>query len=75
MKFIYEKQEESKPLTLFDVEINQFFVKGGYLCQKEYDNTYVTIADPDGTPRCEHNSGDDFDTIDRILPFVKKIEF
>jgi hypothetical protein len=78
MKFIYEKQEENKTLTLKDVEENQFFVcKAGFLCQKKDSTEYATIADADGNPYCNVYEGSDEENtpIERVLPIVEKIEF
>ncbi len=76
MKFIYEKQEEKKTLTLNDVEDNQFFVcADGYLCQKIGSESYITIADEEGCP-CSGYYRNNTDTpIARLLPIVRKIEF
>lgn len=76
MKFIYEKQEEKKELTLNDVEDNQFFVcADGYLCQKIGGESFMTIADEEGYPSCGYFSDFASVRITRLLPRVEKIEF
>lgn len=76
MKFIYEKQEEKKTLTLNDVENNQFFVDAdGYLCQKIGSESYITIADEEGYPCCGYYRVNPEKSIARLLPIVEKIEF
>jgi len=76
MKFIYEKQEKKKTLTLNDVESSQFFVCAeGYLCQRIGSESYITIADEEGYPCCGYYSVNPETSIKRILPIVEKIEF
>lgn len=77
MKFILETPAEEKRLTFEDVEINQFFVRDGFLCQKVDNWCFNYIAEsPHGAPYADHVTGcaPDF-LIERILPKVLKIEF
>lgn len=76
MKFIYEKQEKKKDLTLKDVQTNQFFVcKDGYLCQKANEEEYITIADNEGYPSSNYFECGKYMPIARLLPLVERIEF
>lgn len=75
IKFIHKP--EDTPLTLADVEVNQFFVNFcGMLCQKASDTAYHVIGAADGTPSADFYEDIAEDTkIKRILNDVVKIEF
>ena len=77
MKFIYAEQAKEKKPTFGDVQINQFFVDyDGYLCQKTTISSFVVIAHHDGTPYSTWlNNVPSVREIERIIPFVEKIEF
>lgn len=75
MKFIYEDKSDKK-LTFACVELNQFYVSGGLLCQKVSDESYNILALSTGYPYSDHiKEAESSDPIDRILPKVIKIEF
>lgn len=80
IKFHYEEPQDSKDLTLDDVECNQFFVnRNGELCQKVTARTYNRITNTHGLPEGEaldyqYNNPTDIE-IQRVLPRVEKIEY
>ena len=78
IEFIEEKFEEKPPIYYFkDVADNQFFVNDiGLLCQKVDDYSYIILADKRGIP-CANWDADARadDKIQRLSPFIKKIEF
>lgn len=76
MKFIYAEKAEKTP-TFGDVQTDQFFVDcDGYLCQKSGPQSLTVVAKPDGTPYSTwSNNVSSVREIERIIPFVEKIEF
>lgn len=77
MKIIFEPTPAQKPLSLEDVQVNQFFInKQGYLCQKVASISYNSIADELGDLYSAHFANQLSNVpIQRILPKAVKIEF
>lgn len=75
IKFVTEEEQKST-LTFDMVEKNQFFIDGGYLCQKINDTSYIVIANKDKSPHTIYVNCVHFKIkIDKILPKVTRIEF
>ena len=74
MKIIFETDPNTK-LKFSDVEIDQFFVYVGMLCQKIHNTSFSIITDFEGSPCADTDNAYADMEIDRILPKVKKIEF
>jgi len=77
MKFILQENQESKPLSLQDVEDNQFFVNlYGCLCQKVGKDAYLSITNDQQEPWGFWMADQPTNLpIKKILPEVVKIEF
>ena len=76
IKFIQTTQE-TKSLSLSDVDENQFFINhAGALCQKTSYDSYSHIALADGTPHgVTYSEREEDEKIQTILPKTSKIEF
>ena len=75
--FIEFEKESTNP-TFGDVADGQLFVdREGYLCQKSADNYNEAwcIADENGKPKAEMFNYENFTTVTKILPLIKKISF
>lgn len=77
IKFIPEKKETQEPPKFSSVESDQFFVNShGWLCQKQTETSFNTIARFDGVPFCSRHTDVSKDLeIKKILPRITKIEF